>query len=341
MKILVISTSVYPIPLQGYGGTEQLAYILAKGYYDMGHQVSVVCPVGSVLPAGVEHIPCEIREDEGSYFHKYRDRLIDFDVIHDHSFCSWVYMASAGNDPSLPIVKTFHTDPSIWGSSPPVPHPCIVGISQSHARRLALHLGVATECVYNGIDMELYAPPAIEAKKRNGRLLFVGRYSPEKGPLEAMQMAKRLKMPLDCYGDTQIVSSNGYVDRCRNEADGILVRFYTGVSRKSVVDLYQSYRALLYLPNWDEPFGLVPVEAQACGLPVVTLKRGSLPEVVKDGVTGWVCNTSAEVEQVLKDGRYLQIKSEDCIQFAREFTIERMVQGYLSLFERVRQGFVW
>ena len=83
----------------------------------------------------------------------------------------------------------------------------------------------------------------------------MGRYTAEKGPLEAMQMAQRLRVPLDLYGDTELVASQEYVDRCRNEADGLLVRYNQGVTRTETVELYQRYKALLYLPNWDEPHG--------------------------------------------------------------------------------------
>lgn len=338
MKILLISTTILPIPLTGYGGTEQIVYLLGKELHRRGHIVAVAAPEGSKLPEGMELIPLTPREPEESAFQKYQPRLSEFDIIHDSSFESWGYQASIGVDPPLPIIKTLHTSPTIWGSPPPITHPCLVGISDSHVEEMILRWGVGAQRVYNGIDLAMYSPDA--TVKRNGRLLFLGRYTPEKGPLQAIQMAKRLKMPLDCYGDTQMVSDPVYVERCRKESDEVIVRFKEGVSRDKTVELYRTYRALLYLPAWNEPFGMVVCEAQACGMPVVTLRRGSMPEVVSDGVSGYVCTGELEVEDRLKNGMGA-IKSEDCRTAAERFTVERMADGYLALYQRVIQGDRW
>jgi glycosyltransferase involved in cell wall biosynthesis len=215
-----------------------------------------------------------------------------------------------------------------------------VGVSTDHAHRLSLAYGVATRRVYNGIDLEMYSPPP-EGAKRNGRLLWLGRYTPEKDPLSAMQLAKRLRMPLDCYGDTEAVSDPAYIDRCRAEADGLIVRWHPGVSREKTVELYRTHRALLYTPNWLEPFGLVIAEAMACGLPVLTLDRGSMKELVADGMSGYVCDDISGLEKVLKEGCLSSLKSEDCVSTAARFSKYNMAQEYLKLFEQVRQGCPW
>lgn len=340
MKILLVSPTIYALPPTGYSGTEMIVTVLSKEYQKAGHQVAVMAPEGSTLPEGTELLPVPLRCQEEAAHEKHKERYPEFDIIHDHTFGSWVYLSSIGVDPPLPIVKTFHTDPSVWLRPPPIQHPCLVGISRNHARRLAMHLGITCEYVYNGIDLELYKPPPDDSK-RNGRLLFLGRYTNEKGPLEAMVLAKRLRMPLDCYGDMEIVNSPEYIDRCRREADGVLVRVFPGVSRERTVELYQTYRALVYTPNWSEPFGLVLAEAQACGLPVVTLERGSMPEVVKDGVSGYVCDDIAQMEQVLKDGCLSRIKTEDSVAWAAQFSVQKMAIGYLNLFDRLRRGDRW
>ncbi|MDZ4263756.1 MAG: glycosyltransferase [Pseudomonadota bacterium] len=346
MKICLISTTAFSLPPSGYAGTEEIVYRLALEYQKAGHQVSVVAPEGSTLPDGIELIPTAVMESEESAYEKYKDRLPEWDIIHDHSFGSWVYQSSIGIDPPLPIVKTHHTDPSIWSSAPPVPHPCLVGLSRSHARNLAQAYGINVEHLYNGISLEVYTPPPAPAEgqaayKRNGRLLFLGRYTPEKNPLGAMQLAKRLKIPLDCYGDTRIVSDPAYVDRCRQEADGIIVRMFPGVSREKTVELYRTYRALLHPHQWTEPFGLVLAEAQACGMPVLTLDLGAAREVVSHEKTGYVCQDLNEIEQVLKSGCLSSIKAEDCVAWAQQFSVANMAAGYLRLFERVRAGHSW
>ena len=340
MKILIVSTSVFVLPIQGYGGTEALVYSLAHAYAKRGHEVTVVAPEGSTFEdPNIKLCPIMQGELEESAFVKYRDTLKDYDIIQDMAFGGWAYLESVGVEPPLPIIKTFHTDPSIWDSPPPVPHPCLIGISHDHSRRLALKLGVPVRTVYNGIPPDFYKPDP--EKKRNGRLLWVGRYTPEKSPLDSMLIAKKLKMPLDCYGDTSMVASPEYVDRCRKEADGLLVRFYPGVSRTRTVELYQSYKALLYTPSWSEPFGLVLCEASACGLPIVTLGHGSLPELVKNGVNGFSCDTIEQVEDVLRSGKLRDIRPEACREWALQFSVDSMAERYLALFREIQAGHTW
>ena len=340
LAILLIGPTIFTLPLQGYGGTEAIILSLAEEFSKAGHQVTVVAPEGSVLPEGVELLPVPLRCSEEAAFALYRSRLAEFDVIHDHTFQNWSYLPSVGVDPPLPIIATCHTDPSNWGEPPPLLHPCVAGISTDHARRLSLAYGVATRRIYDGIDLKFYSPPP-EGSKRNGRLLWLGRYTPEKDPLSAMQLAKRLRIPLDCYGDTEIVGDPSYIDRCRAEADGLIVRWYPGVSREKTVELYRTYRALLYTPNWLEPFGLVIAEAQACGLPVLTLDRGSMKELVADGVSGYVCDDISGLEKLLKEGCLAHLKEEDIVANAQRFSKENMAAGYLKLFEQVRAGGFW
>lgn len=283
LKILLIGPTVFKLPLVGYGGTEAIILSLVEEFQKAGHQVTVVAPEGSELPQGVTLFPVPLRCSEEEAFSKYRSILPEFDIIHDHTFESWAYLESVGVDPPLPIIKTHHTDPSIWPSPPPVPHPCLVGISTDHARRLSLAYGVATRRVYDGLDLNFYSPPP-EGSKRNGRLLWLGRYTPEKDPQSAMQLAKRLRMPLDCYGDTQIVAGQEYVDRCRAEADGLIVRWYPGVTREKTVELYRTYRALLYTPAWcltpDTPVignpSAKPIEAVRVGDQVINAEGQSV-----------------------------------------------------------------
>lgn len=337
MKILIISTSIYPLPPEGYSGIEMLVYNQARELVRRGHQVAVVAPKDSQLGEDIELIPVEPREAEESYFKKYRDRLGEFDIIWDHTWQSWAYTASVGREPNLPIVKTYHTVPGIWGSPPPVQHPCLVGLSRNQSRSLSMQLGVAVEFVYNGLDVSLYS---LGEEERNGRWLWIGRYMSEKGPLEAAQMAKRLRIPLDMYGDTEMVSSQEFVDRCRAECDGVLVQWHPGVSREETIKLFQTYKALLFLPNWEEAFGMTVVEAQLCGLPVVTLNRGAMREVVRSR-GGFVCEDAAEVERVIQLDRVAGINRTVARSDAMVFSMDAMASGYERLFRRVEQGKRW
>lgn len=342
MKLLLISTTIFPLPPAGYAGTENIVFNLACGLAAKGHQVSVMAPEGSRLPAGVELLACKPGEsEESAYARLYRERIEkgEWEVIGDHSFEAWSYMSSIGREPQLPIVHTVHTHNSIYQKPPPVQWPRFVGISDSHCRLLSLALGIAPRRVYNGIDLDFYKPdPSVS---RNGRYLAFGRFTAEKGMLHAILLAKRLRLALDAVGDVNIVASKEYVDRCREACDGLQVRFQGGVSRQDAVTLYRTHRALLFPLQWDEPFGLVPVEAAACGLPVLTLSRGAMPEVVKDGVSGFVCENERELEDKLTSGALGSLEPEKIRGWAKQFSLEQMVASYAALYAEAAQGIKW
>jgi glycosyltransferase involved in cell wall biosynthesis len=341
VKILLIAPAVFTVPLTGYGGTEQVCYSLAEEYAMAGHDVTLVAAAGSTPPPGVTLLPVPLQSTEEAAYAVYQDHLADYDIIHDHTYQSWCYLRSIGYDPPLPIVKTCHTSPDVWLRPPPVPHPCLVGISLHHSQQLSLRYEVPVRSVYNGIDTSVYHPPEDPEAPRSGRYLWVGRYTPEKDPITAMQLAKRLRIPLDCFGDTSVVSSQDYVERCRREADELLVRWNPAVSREETVTLFQTYKALIYTPAWNEPFGLVMAEAMACGMPVLTIDRGSTPEVVKHRVGGYVGRNINKLEEFIRVGGVSSLKTEDCARIGSGFTKQHMAQAYTELFEQVLAGNLW
>lgn len=340
VRIAAISTPIYRLPPQGYSGLEFLVGEMSIIWAQMGHQVTTVCPEGSELP-GVEVIPIPLRCQEEQAYNIYKERLENepWDVIWDSTWQAWPYASSIGRDPQLPIVHTFHAYPQVYGSPPPVSFPCFVGLSEDHCEHIVNHLKVSARRVYNGIDLDFYKPdPNI---KRGNRYLALGRFTPEKGMLEAIDMARRLRFNLDCVGDTEIVGSQDYVNRCRSRCDGRQVRFVGGVSREETLEYFRRGKALLFPLQWREPFGLVPMEAMACGMPVLTLKKGSMPEVVKHGRTGFVVNTLEDMEQLIESDKLASIKAEDCRRWASKFTLRRMAESYIKLFNEVMAGGLW
>lgn len=341
MRILLISTTIFPVPLEGYGGLEQICWHLALGLHEKGHQVTLVAPEGSNVPEGIELIVTGLRQPEEAAWHLYRERMEsdEFDVIHDSSWEAWPYASSIGRDPELPIIHTIHTSPTIYGRPPEVQSPCFVGLSDQHCNDIRLHLRCDARKVYNGLDLEYYTQdPAI---KRGGRWLWIARYTPEKGPLVAINLARKLNLQLDCFGDVEIVGDAQYVDRCRNACDGLTVRWNPGVTREETVNLYQSYKALLYPLQWSEPFGLCVCEANACGMPVMTLRRGAMPELVKNGRNGYVFDSEEELERALCENVVDNIKPGACRKVAEKFSLKRMVDSYEKLYQEVADGHRW
>lgn len=342
LKILVISSTVFPVPLKGYGGLEQLAWEDAVEFQKAGHKVSLVAPGGSTVPEGMELIPTGLREDEGQAYLRYKDRLLagEWDCVQDNSWLWYTIIAQMeAGDRQLPVIHIYHSDPDFLSNPPPIKFPCLVGLSKEHARKLNEKWGFEVKANYNGVPLNFYQfKPEVQ---RNGRYLWCARYTPEKAPMEAIQLARKCNVPLDLYGNTSIIRDQNYLNQCMAECDAKDVVFHLEVPREETVKLYQTHKALIHLVNYNEAFGLVPVEAMATGMPVIVNRRGALPELVENGISGFVVDIIEQAEEIIKSGKVDTIKPEDCRQRAEMFSIEASARGYLELFREVAAGRVW
>jgi len=342
MKILLISTSVYRLTKEGVTGYGGLEYLVAKWAMELkklGVDVSVVCPEGSDLGEGIEIIPVGYREGFDSAYLKYKDRLAEFDAIQDNSWGWYSVLSQMEADRQLPIIHIYHTDYANLSSPPPIQYPCIVTLSNDQAEGIRRKWGVAVRVNFNGIDLSFYkANPELE---RSNRYLWIGRYTPEKMPLETILLAKKCRIPLDMYGDLEIIASQDYANKCFNETDGRQIRVNPGISREEVVKQMQSHKALIHMVSYNEAFGLVPVEAMACGLPVIVNRRGALPELVKNSKTGFVVDTLEQAEELIKTDAISKLKPEDCIRQAKKFSIQASAKGHLQLLQDVANGIYW
>jgi glycosyltransferase involved in cell wall biosynthesis len=206
----------------------------------------------------------------------------DFDVYHDHT----VVGLSVAPFLSVPVVHTIHGAilPDIYGlyASLP-PNVRLVSISQSQADTLPAT--AMSTLIYNAIDVE--ATPWCTAT--GDYLLFVGRAAPEKGPLEALRIAERAGLPLRMLLKVNEQPEVEYFDSLRPwlARPGVEVELAASETEKQAA--YAGALATLFPVSWDEPFGLVMIESMAAGTPVIAYRRGSVPEVVEHGVTGFVC----------------------------------------------------
>ena len=338
MKICVISTTIWPIPLKAYGGLEQIAYWCAEGLAKPGNEVLLVAPLGSVPPPGVELHGTTQRESEQQAFSGYRDRLKNYDVIVDHSWEKWSYTAQMDGSLKSPIVGVCHAPiETMYVKPPPLEKPCLVGISKDHTRRIQRHLGVQCRTVYNGVDLDFYRRMPKE-KKRNGRYLFMGRMSTIKGPHVAVEIAQKMKVSLDVVGDDKFSNEPQYTKRVKDGCTGE-IKYWGGVSREKTVELYSTRKALLNTILWDaEPFGLVMVEAMACGMPVVTFDRGSPREIVVNKETGFLVDGQEEMEALVKSDAVASISPERCRERAAEFSKEKMGLRYQEVCQEAADG---
>jgi glycosyltransferase involved in cell wall biosynthesis len=189
---------------------------------------------------------------------------------------------------------------------------------------------------YNGINPDLYKPLGIP---RTDRYLFLARFSTVKGPDLAVECCRQAGVPLDLVGDTSITQEPELYNICKRQADGKRIRIVGGIPRGECVWWYSQSHAMIH-PNarFREPFGLAPVEAMACGNPVLAFNVGAMRETVKHGETGFLVNSNEEMVEHLKNNSVGQINRNLCREWASTFTLDRMVNRYAELCEEAIAG---
>jgi len=343
MKVLIVSTPFIPVPPRTYGGLERVVYDLATALHGLGVKVTVACPTESTLPAGAEHLDIgptsyQLQQDwvraEGKAYELYKHRLADFDLIHDHTWYAFPYLAKRENS-ALKIIHTHHGH-GPWRTPPPVLHPNLVAISQYMAAVDSSTLGVTFRVVYNGVALEEYK----FNPTRGERLLYVGRMAKFKQPHLAIDIARQAGIPVDILGGDSFVDDLDYVARVKDACDGLQAHYIGEVSQDVKMRYLKNSRAVLVPSRMGEPFGLVAVEALATGRPVICLDDGALREIVTPSV-GFVCANPDEMTRVLKEGLDLKVIPENCRQRAEEFSREKMAEQYCRLYEDILQDKEW
>ncbi len=340
MKILLISTQVFTVPPRGYGGLEGVVEDLAIELLKAGQVLTIVCPKGSNVPGAELIMPCDPSHNnpEGVAFEAYKQRLDEFDIVHDHSWGAYPYLWKMNHNPNLRLIHTIHSMQP-WGKAPPLKYPCLVGASKYHAELISSWASVHAEYCYNGINLDTY--PLCDQK--DDYLLFVGRIAPFKGPHEFIALCKRLDMKGIVVGEDVYVDDQGFVHRVMDMCDGHQIIYMGRVPRGSelMVELMQGARAVVtpLLPPYGEIFGLATVEAMACGTPVISTDRGAARELIIDGETGFVVPDVFHLDQVV--GKVDNISPEACRRRAEQFSREQMAKRYLELYEKVLAGEEW
>jgi glycosyltransferase involved in cell wall biosynthesis len=329
MKILVISTTVFPVPVKSYSGLEHLAWLIAEGLAKK-HDVTLVAPRGSSCPGCAIH-ETTLRESEHLAYTGYAPILKDFDCVIDHSWEKWTVIGKHEGNCKAPVLCVCHAPiATMYGSAPPYPKPCFVGISEDHTQSIRDHLHIDARCAYNGVDLDFYQPLNL---KRNDRYLFLARFSSIKGPDYAITSCLEAKKGLDLVGDDQITNEPGYKTQIEEACKVNPSLKYIGPqSREACVTWFNSNKCLLHpVFRFAEPFGLAPVEAQACGMPVITADNGAMRETIKHGETGFVVKSHAEITELIKTDAVSTIKAERCREQASCFSLQKMLDKYNEL----------
>jgi glycosyltransferase involved in cell wall biosynthesis len=340
VRIALICPPWLAVPPKGYGGIEWVVSMEADGLAEAGHDVTLFATGDSVTKARLEYVfdvapgskaINDVTLDTTHTLFSLRDVRDRFEVLHVHSPFSAL---AAAIETGVPTVHTLH------GSFTPEmirlydlvgDRAWFVAISEAQKRfHESLRYGGV---VYNGIDMAFYS---FNTQKEDF-ILFLGRAAPEKGWRRAIEAAK--------LAGEHLVSAVKIAHPTEQEEwekniKPILPKDWTllgEISQEEKVDLLRRAKAVLFPIDWPEPFGLVMTEAMACGTPVIATPRGSVPEVIVDGVTGWIVSVEKYPQEAADKLKHLDEidpqAGRDRVQ--RLFSKEAMVAGYEGVFERV------
>jgi glycosyltransferase involved in cell wall biosynthesis len=337
MRIGIISPPWAPVPPPAYGGTESVLDRLARGLVAAGHEVLLAAPDNSTCPVprvpGLPAAPLDapLTGDaitELRYVVHAYAAMSDVDIIHDHTLAGPLYRYRPSR---IPVVTTNHAPfESVLNEVYTVMagDVAIVAISH-HQASLAKQIPIAG-VIHHGIDLDRVPVGAGDG----GYACFLGRMNPDKGPREAILVARQAGVPLRMAAKVREHSEHEYFAAEIKPLLGGDVEFLGEIGEQEKYQLLGDAFALLNPIQWPEPFGLVMIEALATGTPVVTTRAGASPEIVDDGVTGYLCRDVDALADALILAKDLD-RAECRAAAATRFSTERMVTDHVALYEAV------
>lgn len=344
MRIAILSSNVERVPPSGYGGTELVVSLLTEELIGRGHDVTLFA-TGDSVTAGklvsVSDHPLRSNVEAVRRWQAFDIRLLmrlketagDFDIVHNNmGWQALPWLDQLG----IPVLTTNHNP--IKQYCAPIymeyKHLPFVAISEAYKRLNMPDDLNYVSTIYNGIDVENFQMNGIEKRQY---LLFIGRLCEDKGTERAINIAKKLNLPIVLAGKVDMADQVYFEKHVKPHLNSRSVRFVGEVNHDQKVDLYKHAIATVYPIGFDEPFGLVMAESLASGTPVMAFDRGSVREVLSDGVTAIIGKDEDELI-----GRFQQltsIKPESCRQRVHAmFSKSRMVDEYEVLYEKLVGG---
>jgi glycosyltransferase involved in cell wall biosynthesis len=336
MRIAQVAPLMESVPPRLYGGTERIVSYLTEELVQLGHDVTLFASGDSVTRANL--VPCapvalrlepKVRDPIPYYMlmlDRVRAQADTFDITHFHidQFHFPIFRPIAGR-----TVTTLHGRQDL-----PDLKPLYLGfndmplVSISNAQRRPVANANFVETILHGIPTDLH--PLI-SYPRGGYVAFLGRISEEKRPDRAIAIARALGIPLKIAAKVDRVDEAYFREKIVPLLDGPGVEFIGEINERQKSDFLGEARALLFPIDWPEPFGLVMIEAMACGTPVLAFRSGSVPEIIDQGVTGFIVDSLEEAVAAMP--RVLALdRSAVRRRFEERFSATRMAQDYVSVY---------
>ena len=340
MRIAQVAPLIESVPPKHYGGTERIVSYLTEELVRLGHDVTLFASGDSVTKARLI-ASCErsLRKNERCKDPVAREVLLvdhvvehahEFDVVHFHT--GYLHFPICRYLP-VPHVTTLHGRLDMPDMVPVFERFSDVPvISISDAQRHPLPWANWQATIYHGLPDDLFR----FYPNRGDYLAFLGRISPEKGVDHAIELAKRVDMPLKIAAKVDRVDRRYFKRVIKPLLSDPHIEWIGEITDQQKNEFLGNAYALVFPIDWPEPFGLVMIEAIACGTPVVAYGRGSVPEVLDHGQTGFIANNLDDAAEAIR--RVPELDREGCREiFEKRFTAIRMANDYIELYERMLQ----
>jgi glycosyltransferase involved in cell wall biosynthesis len=341
MRIAQIAPLTEAIPPKLYGGTERVVHWLTEELVALGHEITLFASGDSCTSARLEALwPRSLRLDgsvrDPNSLHMVmlehvRQHAHEFDMLHFHLD---YYPFSLFSRQSTPFVSTLHGRLDLPEHQPVfATFPSTPLVSVSNAQRRPVPRGNWIRTIAHGMPENLLAPQLVTPNY----FAFLGRIAPEKRVDCAIRIARQCSVPIKIAAKVDKVDRDYFEETVRPLLDPPSVEYVGEINDKEKAVFLSGAVALLMTIDWPEPFGLVMIESMACGTPIIAFNRGSVPEVVDDGLTGFIV---ADEEAAVAAAERLPRLSRQKIRkrFEERFTARRMAQDYLAVYRTLTEG---
>jgi len=338
MRIAQLAPLAESVPPKLYGGTERVIAWLVDELVELGHDVTLFASGDSNTKGKLHPVwPRALRLGRRGVdpnaacallIEAIAEHAAGFDLVHSH--VDWLPLPVLSRT-GVPYLTTMHGRLDLPGLAEVIgafPNAAFASISDNQRQPLPDANWIAT--IPHGLPKDLFRP----SYERGSYLAFLGRLTAEKGPEDAMRIARATGMPLRIAAKIPRAETTYFKKKLEPDMDGERIQLVGEVDESRKQPFLAGAAALLFPINWPEPFGLVMIEAMACGTPVIAYRSGSVPEVVEDGVTGFIVDNAEEAVRAVNDLRRLDRRVVRT-RFEERFTSIRMAKDYESRYREV------